>query len=626
MGTASDNDRSRRAGGALGVAMLLGGLGAGCGTEDANAGRTAASAAMAAIVEIAVDADRDGTVELASESEQAHKREWSTQWGASFLCNLDDDDGDGVPDAWSPEVDVTPDNEADALDLARIRLAPWPGAPPGAVGTLSLDPAAVSHVRIHRLQPDGSWSSLLGLQGPCGMGGDASCVETPSAAFERADLIAGVELGIEGLDFVGLGSTQGWDGTVELSWQIRDARGIAFLRAEEPSESVDRALLHQAPWLMRSNFDPVDGIYASDGSSELIGSLGPVLEAAGLPLHTIPWTGPDGWGDQWTQDVFQLGYTSIPAAGGTVQGMRVVLPRPFSYGILPAEWLAQHYLGPDSALAVVYREPNTGNTYDSFGNHELVPPYTNGEAYPLGRIVVGMPDEILPETKAFYQAQGVQAPILGLDTSWLAVGHVDEVLSFVPAGNERGWKLLAASPSACTALLQGWQQQGHGAEQMFVGKQSYNGVDAAVSIAEVLGDPDMASWNQAAQASIDQLLDDVTAAVGLTPDEIVEVPVYFTQDGGKVAFVPSAINSLVVGDRFVAADPAGPAIDGQDGFKQDLVQRLGTAASGLGSTGQGLQVAFVDDWNWYHVLMGEVHCATNADGAPPGRAWWEAGR
>jgi protein-arginine deiminase len=626
MGAASNNDRSERAGWAVGVAMLLGSLGAGCGSEDAGSGRTAASAAMAAIIEIAVDSDRDGTVELDSESERAHRHEWSAGWGASFLCNLDDDDGDGVPDAWSPEVDVTADDQADALDLARIRLAPWPAAPPGAVGTLSLDAAAVGHVRIHRLQADGSWSSLLGLQGPCGTGSAEGCVETPSAALERADLVAGVELGIEGLDFVGLERAAGWDGMVELSWEIHDVQGKAFVRADDASESVDRALLREAPWLMRGNLDPADGIYASEGSDTFTAALGPVLEAAGLPLHGIPWIGPDGWGDQWTQDVFQLGYSSIPAPGGTVQGMRVALPRPYSYGTLPADWLMQHYLGPDRTVVVVYREPDTGNTYDSYGNHELVPPYTNGDAYPLGRIVVGMPDEVLDETVAFYQAQSVQEPILGLDTSWLAVGHVDEVLSFVPAAGKRGWKLLAASPSAFTALLQGWQQQGHGAEQMFVGKQSYNGIDAAVSIDQVLGDPDMASWNQAAQTHIDQMVDDMTMAVGLGPDEIVEVPVYFTQDSGLVAFVPSDINSLVVGDRFVAADPFGPAIDGEDGLKRDLLQRLATAANGLGPTGQGLQVAFVDDWEWYHLLMGEVHCATNPDGPPAQRAWWEVGR
>jgi protein-arginine deiminase len=80
----------------------------------------------------------------------------------------------------------------------------------------------------------------------------------------------------------------------------------------------------------------------------------------------------------------------------------------------------------------------------------------------------------------------------------------------------------------------------------------------------------------------------------------------------------------VLGNHFFVADPFGPSIDGQDGFELDLRQRLEGPGSALGSDGQGLRVGFVDDWDWYHLLLGEVHCATNADGPPASRPWWEA--
>jgi protein-arginine deiminase len=601
-----------------GLAVLLAAMASGC-SDETGVARIPATSWLTAVVDIAVDADRDGTIDFGSAAEQAHEEEWSARWGASFLCNLDDDDGDGVRDAESAEVD----GELDALDLARIRLAPWPDALPGSVGTLTIDAAAAPHVRIHRLGPEGSWSAALGLVGPCGAGGDASCAVVSSVELPPEALPRGAELGIEGVHFVGLEAASGWDGMVELGWTIRDARGTALRDEQHPTDDGDRARMRAAPWTMLGNHDAVDAIYSSDASDDFVAALGPVLAEAGVPLRTIPWSGPEAWTDQWTQDLFQFGSTTIPAADGGVQGMRVALPRPYSYGTLPLDWLERNYLGPDRAVVAVYRQPSTGNTYDSFGNHELLPPSPTDETFPLGRIVVGVPEQMLPETKAFYQAQGVQAPIIGLDTSWLAVGHVDEVVSFVPASTARGWKLLVASPAACLALLQGWQQQGHGAERMFVGKQSYNGVDASVAIDELLDDPDIAAWNQDAQARIDELLDGLATTAGLDPADVIEVPVCFAQDQGMLALVPSAINSLVLGDRFVCADPFGPSIDGEDGFERDLRGRLGTVASELGADGQGLRIAFVDDWDWYHVLFGEVHCATNADGPPSRGAWWE---
>src|SRR5690606_24778863 len=109
------------------------------------------------------------------------------------------------------------------------------------------------------------------------------------------------------------------------------------------------------------------------------------------------------------------------------------------------------------------------------------PPYEhNGMSYPYGRIVYG--SGVLPETKAFYEAQLVQAPALSAKTSWLIVGHIDEVFSYVPADTPRGWKLLVGSPTLAVEMLEDLQDQGHGEVQMFVGKSWSNGQQAAISI------------------------------------------------------------------------------------------------------------------------------------------------
>lgn len=104
----------------------------------------------------------------------------------------------------------------------------------------------------------------------------------------------------------------------------------------------------------------------------------------------------------------------------------------------------------------------------------------------------------------FLYAQRVQPPV-ELFVDWLAVGHVDEFLSFVPAPDEKvrtvvtclslvsgsedelqgaglrpgnsggsvlstqGFRMLLASPSACFKLFQEKQKWGHGRALLFQG-------------------------------------------------------------------------------------------------------------------------------------------------------------
>lgn len=96
----------------------------------------------------------------------------------------------------------------------------------------------------------------------------------------------------------------------------------------------------------------------------------------------------------------------------------------------------------------------------------------------------------------FLHAQRVQPPV-ELFVDWLAVGHVDEFLSFVPVADGKvrtrgtdlgprlsraeergsaesvlctqGFRMLLASPSACLKLFQEKQKWGHGGALLFQG-------------------------------------------------------------------------------------------------------------------------------------------------------------
>ncbi len=605
---------------ATGLLLILAG---GCGDDESvvtnNGTTTGTQQPPPKIVGIGVDANRNGNID---EGDGVAAPVWDDTTGASFLANLDDDDQDGRRDA---DDDVI-NGGADISDLAPIQVRPWPDAPEGHSGSLSIDDAAAAHVRIWKQLPDGSWSLVLGSLGPCNEV-DPTCSTVTSVQLTIDEVRSGLNLGIEGRGFrISLADGE-WTGLVDLAYSVLDDKAAPVTTDDVP-DGVARAQMRVAPWIMVGNLTPtIDTVYANSVSSVFVSGITTATTAGQVDFHKIT----DWSGDQWTQDYFQTAWTSIPGPDGTVRGMRIANPRPWgrtqSDSALPIKWLYKSYLGPDRGVVQIYKTPHTGDSYDSHGNHEMLPPYENGaETFPVGRIFHG--SGILKETKAFYAAQLVQGPPLVVDTSWLIVGHTDEVFSSVRANTPRGWKLLIGSPRLARKMLEDAQAAGHGAVEMFVGRVKYDNSPAAISIDEVLADPDLMAWGQQAQAEIDSMHDVVQAAVGLADDEFIEIPYLFEKDSfGMVAYNPGTANLLAFGDIAAIPDPFGPKIDGVDIFRKDLEDRLGTPANQLGSDGQGYKITFVNDWDWYHILLGEVHCGSNIDAAPPVELkWWEVAR
>jgi protein-arginine deiminase len=408
-------------------------------------------------------------------------------------------------------------------------------------------------------------------------------------------------------------------------------------------------MLRVAPWVLHGNTSPFDRVRSAAFYSAYVADLKIAIGAAGLDFVTYKATSKvnpkhlDYWNDQWTQDLYQTGWTAMPAPGGKMQYMRVANARPWGRAAgddwLPITWLVNAYLAPDQAVATFYKQAETGSTYDSHGNHDLLPPYENGDdKFPVGRIIHG--SNVLPETKAFYNAQQVQGPALVVKTDWLAVGHVDEALSYAPAKTPRGWKLLVSSDDLAVTMFEKAQKDGHGAVTFWSGLSNYDPKtdkqkDAEVSIDATLADVDLMEWSQKAQIQINGNQDAVQKAVGLKDDEIVFIPCLSEDVGGgsskkpenKIAWMPGTVNSLVYGDYIAMPNPFGPTIDGNDLFAKDLQDRLGTAVNQLGHDGMGMKVHLIDDFSSYHIAMGEVHCGTNPEGPPPaGFMWWAVGR
>lgn len=597
------------------LAVLVGATS--CGGDENRAGGSPVAEPKPPVIDIVVDANRDGMAHADDPADQEGEDTWSEKAGASFLANLDDDDDDNTRDA----DDEIINSAADELDLAPILVSAWPEAPEGASGVFTIDALSAESVRIWKKGLDGVWSLALGSVGPCT--NTTPCQLVTEVTFSRDEVVAGLQLGIEGRRFRTSDDEGEWTGTVELAYSIHNKDGVTVTSDAVP-DGFDRAKIRVAPWMMFGNLSALDTAWSDSYDPNFVAALAEPLEKAGMTYRKI-----ENWQDQWVQDYFQTAWTSIPGPNGTVQGMRVANARPWgqSATALPIKWLRKSFLGPDRAVIEIYNKPNTGTTYDSHGNHDLLPPYTNGaESYPQGRIIHG--SGVLKETKEFYAAQKVQGPPLVVKTSWLYVGHVDEVFSYVPAKTPRGWKLIVGSPRLAKEMLEKAVADGLGETQMFVGKTWDTGKNAAISINAVLADQDLMLTSQTAQTEIDDMVAEVQGAVGLTDDEIVYVPYLFEgETEGLVAYNPGTANLLAFGDYIVQADPFGPVIDGVDLFKKDLQDRLGTPVNQLGSTGEGLHVYFADDWDLYHVLLGEVHCGSNVDGPPPaGEKWWETAR
>uniref|UniRef100_A0A8C5S376 Protein-arginine deiminase C-terminal domain-containing protein n=1 Tax=Laticauda laticaudata TaxID=8630 RepID=A0A8C5S376_LATLA len=128
--------------------------------------------------------------------------------------------------------------------------------------------------------------------------------------------------------------------------------------------------------------------------------------------------------------------------------------------------------------------------------------------------------------KDFLKSQVVQSPI-ELYTDWLLVGHVDEMLSFVPAPDRKGFRLLLASPKACFKLLKEKEKEGHGEAKMPEGIEFREDGRQPRSISEIIADGFLKKWNEYCQNCIDWNRNILKEELGLAEEDIIEIPQLF---------------------------------------------------------------------------------------------------
>ncbi|WP_338185864.1 protein-arginine deiminase family protein [Thalassospira tepidiphila] len=319
---------------------------------------------------------------------------------------------------------------------------------------------------------------------------------------------------------------------------------------------------------------------------------------------------PAGY-DPWMRDTMVSGYSSWPGNNDNDIQTKNTFMKAHRWEELQ-NWVFETLLSAD--VGVFY--PAAGSTDDIVsgnygGNIAVTPPVkkttlAGTTSYRFGRIYYGHNQKHLVDqsSRDFLAAQNMQEPIV-LNTDWLFVGHVDEMMTFVPDPNPadpfKKWKLLVASPAEAYRILND-NSVAHGNARMLAKPEWDNvhnqfkytnlqleklqwdnnakdwtevDVDVNGTINDFLGDgqaplhnprrdkkqqirytyKQLRNWNiQGVEAVIMQNIDRLKMAFDLADDDIIKVPVIFYPE--EYIDEPYALLDML--------DPT--ALDDDDGF------------------------------------------------------------
>jgi protein-arginine deiminase len=577
-----------------------------------------------------VDANRDGKL---SAEDDKDKNKWTTQRGAIFLPNLDDDqsrcpqkgaDGKTLPDDELPKCNDATDGVVNGLndlaDLAPLSIEPVKNISNQAKATLIIDKASQPYVQI--------FVNRGGKMVPLGKNGSLNNIE----------IRRGVKLAIEGSDIVR--NPKIWSGFVNLTLRVSDGEkvGVDQTQIRVSPLVLQNSLMKVQQVIVSKNTDSNENTYDL-GEKEFRHDLRAGLDKAGI--HSPFFEVPMGDKDIWAQDVFQPAYVSMPSVGGKEHHININIR---SSSVNLNGWNKKYPLreGGQSVFTTL-RGPNVGGiqqydpkrvkdpnqfvngTFDSGGNIDVIPPYKwAGRNYSIGRMLYGAHGEFAPD-KSFTQmleAQGYQRPIQ-IDTSWLAVGHVDEFMTFLPAKNTRGWVVVVADPLLGQSLLQKMVKEGKGNLPLIQGVKPEQTEDPNVTVAQALQKKSLLRGTQIAASGIDKALQVLRKETGITEKEIIRLPALFNEIQAPkdyprknltYNYLPGISNGFSTGNGFyLAPQQHGPQDQGKDVFEKFVEKELEKI---------GNRVIWIEDWN-YGTVGGDVHCLTNPKYDLSGtKPWW----
>ncbi|HEV2473408.1 MAG TPA: protein-arginine deiminase family protein, partial [Chthonomonadales bacterium] len=302
-----------------------------------------------------------------------------------------------------------------------------------------------------------------------------------------------------------------------------------------------------------------------------------------VPTITIP--SADSNGDVWAQDEWEIGYIQAPRPGGAVRAMPVFLDLPRNRGL--GNIALSQALNPNLGVFEGLKGSAALDAINYGGNIECsAPAAAGGVNYPLGRIMIGKSNpatEFHPSMNKklheFLYAQMVQPP-MEVDSGWLDVGHIDEILGVVPVpatNSETASRIVVGSPKKAISIISAVTDNntlimaGDDFWQMTVGQFKANRRG-------------LLTYNTALQGRIDSIIKQLKTDLGAT---VIEVPALYDRE---VSSYPAAWSSNTGTVRLVNYSVTNPAnlptnyttwyVRFKNGLQFDVLYQAAEAAGG----------------------------------------------
>ena len=340
--------------------------------------------------------------------------------------------------------------------------------------------------------------------------------------------------------------------------RARDFALELWVEYEDKSTISLKVPVSITPFVLLPNAAQTEEFYIATGSynnSTLLSELEPVLQNSNVIFHK-PYLSYK-WRNMWVQDTFEIGYTQLPGR----PPMHVVLN-----GIRGSDEFGPKLLSRNIGLIKVGKRralASEDRWADWFGNLEVTPPTVK---YPLGRIIYGKNQRtgvgLHPDVVAFLVAQKVQPPF-HIDTSFLVIKHVDEIVSFVADGDQK-YHMIIASPEKAAELLSS----------------------------------DLSRENKKVQKILNRIREKIIKEIGFDRDSILELPLLI-KNGLSIWSNP--INSVFLNGSVLFGKTYMPSI-----VRNHISDQLSSI---------GLESIFLTD-KVYHDNLGNLHCSSNTRKKP----------
>jgi protein-arginine deiminase len=510
------------------------------------------------------DTNRDGVI---NEKDVPGREQWTFEQGALMLFNNVDDDRNGKPD-WQ-EQKVNSDSAAENLAKVQLKLTE---DFTGSQIYLVADRVSLPYVNVFQKTDDG-WQ-IVDISGK------------KPLEFSRE-----IILGVEAKQY----RDRNWSGIMAL-------KAVAIKNGKE--KASDTIQIGVTPWLMSPNTQAVKEVYVSDRgevNQAFVEQVKSIVETTGAQLKILP------GGSPFPKDDIAIGYVQFPTPEG-IKNINVALSQSHQNDSDSQDNYGKSLMNRDFGWFTKGKARSLdvlNQSMDEFGNLQITPPLPN---YPMGRVYYGNSGTTTfnPEIIDFINAQQIQGPPVDIDTSWLLMGNVDEIINFIPSQSGKPLMLIV-SPEAGIKLLEELDKTGY--SETTINRD----LSTQTTVKQALKNKSLILHNQYLQRTkINPLIVKLKREFQLSDEQIVEVPVMFGYSG--YAWWPNLVNAVFINGQLLLSNPRGALIEGQDYTQEKIRQLLANA---------GVTVNFLDD-KYYHELKGNTYSAINTTRKGEEKPFWQA--